>query len=185
MSYVNKILTFTFVILLSVSGSRCSNLTDDLFPSSEDLSDTQTTSYDGDVGNIVDDLSFVDSDGISRNFSDYIPAQSGIVLYFTMWCAICTSHTDHIINNIEPFYANVTFLVVDYVSGSVSNTKTSAIATGINGKITVISDKNDTLADYFGGLMSKTVLIDANGEVLLNEDFRNGARLENLLNTLP
>ena len=84
-----------------------------------------------------------------------------------------------------PLYSNVKFIVVDFVTGTINDSNAAAIFTGIDGVVLVASDIDHNLTNYFYGLMSKTVVIDANGVVLLNEDFKTGSNLISTLQLLP
>jgi len=137
---------------------------------------------------------FTLSDSLGNPFTLYdhlaggaAPAKA-VVLYFTMWCPICTSHTDHLLFNTVPLYAArgpVVYGVVDYVSGSAAGARAMEMASGYAGSaFTVLADVNLGLFNRVNAAMGTTVLIDSYGTVLMNEDYRTGANLSALLNAV-
>ncbi len=107
----------------------------------------------------------------------------GVVLYFTMWCPICDSHMGHIRSNLIDDFPNVSFLVVDYVTGSVSASRAAQLANGY-ASFTVLADSNQALFSTFNGSMGTTVVIDSSGTVKLNEDYKDGRKVRAVLEAL-
>lgn len=183
MSYVK-----TFVALLLVAGlSGCLNaIEDDLNPSGDDLRVTTPPGSSGDQpGQLAPDFTLTDSVGTSFRLADHLdggtqPADV-VVLYFTMWCPVCLSHTDHLYNEIVPRFAGrgtVVYGLVDYVSGSVANARIMEQSNGYAGSaFTVLVDAQLDLFSKYHGAMGKVVVIAADGTVMLNEDYRNGTKL--------
>jgi peroxiredoxin len=172
-----------------VALSGC-DIQDDLLPSS---SDDRSTVVAGSIGSqptqIAADFSLKDIYGADFLLSDHLAGGSNpadvVVLYFTMWCPICTSHTDHMYTNVVPQFdgrGNVLYVLIDYVSGSYSASHATAQANGyITPKFTVLSDDNRAVMDQFKAAMGTTVIIDNDGTILMNEDYRTGATLIDIL----
>ncbi len=191
MFYVKQLLLLAGILFLTA----CGEITDDLNPSDNDRREDVV---DGSIGNlpgqIVSDFTIIDIDNNYFTLSEHLvggatPADV-IVLYFTMWCPVCLSHTDHIHNFIIPQFSGrgtVVYGVVDYVSGSVSITRDSAEANGyINSEFTILADEDQLVFDQLNAAMGSIVVIDNDGTVLLNENYRTGAALaETLEQQLP
>jgi hypothetical protein len=92
----------------------------------------------------------------------------------------------HLGSTIVPQFPNVRFFAVDYVSGSVADARASEVANGFaESGLTVLADVGHRLLDAYGATMGTTVVIDGAGVVRMNEDYRDGARLEAVLANLP
>jgi len=192
MSYVDvrQHLRLPLLILLCLLLSACNDLLDDLNPSG---SDKRGTVVAGSIGNrpgqIAADFTLKDSLGNNFVLSDHLTAGSDpadvVVLYFTMWCPVCLSHSDHMYNTVIPQFTGrgtVVYGLVDFVSGSVSATRAAELANGFAGSaFTTLADTNQGLLDQFNGAMGIVVVIDSDGTILLNEDYRNGTALTTLL----
>ncbi|MDQ7003423.1 MAG: redoxin domain-containing protein [Ghiorsea sp.] len=173
--------------------SSCGNTVDDLNPSGEDLRPAITANSIGSQpSQISADFSAPATNGTTFKLSNHLtggatPADA-VVLYFTMWCPICISHTDHLLFNIIPQFqgrGTTTYVLVDYVSGSIASTTVSEAVNGYAGSIfTTIADENQSLLNQFQGAMGKTIVIDKNGVIQMNEDFRTGDHLINTLNRI-
>ncbi len=106
-----------------------------------------------------------------------------VVLYYTMWCPLCDTHMSYISSAIMPNYPQTAFLMVDYVSGSVSQSRRSQVENGYQA-LTVLADSDQALLNQFHATMATTVVISQDKSILLNEDFKNGARLIDTLNAI-
>ena len=140
------------------------------------------------VGQRGPDFTVADSLGINVTLSGEISATSvkGAVLYFTMWCPVCDVHMTHMRDNIMPFYPNVRFYAVDYVSGTVTDARDSEVSNGYDGSgFRVLADVNKIIQNLYPGTMGTTIVIDKTGIVRMNEDFKDGTRLQNILASLP
>jgi len=184
-----KILCFILVGMLTA----CGNMTDDLNPSGNDLRPSVVANSIGSSPTqILADFSAPKTTAGTFTLSDYLAggaqASDAIVFYFTMWCPICMSHGDHMLYNIMPQFqgrGTVRYVLIDYVSGSLAATTTSEAANGYTGSpYIVLADINQALLTQLQGAMGKTIVLDSNGIVLMNEDFRTGDRLINTLNNL-
>jgi len=182
MCCVNKLLHGALVLaVLIVSG--CNELTNDLDPSGEDKRpavEANTIGYQ--PGQIAPDFTVRTTLDEAFTLSDYLnggsQAKDAVVLYFTMWCPICLAHSDHIYNNLIPQFAtrgDVTWLLVDYVSGSVVTARAAETANGYAGSAyTTLVDVDHTVMDSFNTAMGSVVVIGGDGTILLNEDYRSG-----------
>jgi len=179
------------LILFCLPLGACNDLLDDLNPSA---SDKRGTVVAGSIGNMPGQIAadFMVKDSLNNDFvlSDHLIGGSDpadvVVLYFTMWCPVCLSHSDHIYNDVMPQFSGrgtVVYGLVDYVSGSVSATRASELANGYAGSaFTTLADVNQGLLDQLNGAMGIVVIIDSDGTILVNEDYRNGSALTETLN---
>lgn len=148
----------------------------DLMPSGED----QRSSA---VPAISEDFSVTLSDGSDFSLSSALSEHDAVVLYFTMWCPVCDEHMQHLRESFVPAYPNVQFVLVDYVSDSVSATYKNQRSAGY-GDFLTISDHQNLLQNLFAGTMASTVVIDKNFVVQMAETFKTGEQLQVLLNAL-
>lgn len=178
---------FIFLLLgifLVLAG--CGNLADDLNPSGSDKRPTVETGTSGtQVGQIAPDFAIVDSLGntrtLSSEFATLMPGNA-IVLYFTMWCPICDSHQSHMISSVVPAFPNSKYFLVDYVSGSIEGTRQAEVSNGYSGSsFSALADTDMSVLNLFNATMSTTVVIDSSGVVVMNEDYKDGSRLMNVL----
>jgi peroxiredoxin len=175
------------LLLIVVSLSILSGCGDNLAPSGEDKRPAvQTGSAGPSVGQKAPDFSVSDTNGNIVSLVSALAARKGAVFYFTMWCPICDTHMSSIRSNIAPSFPTVGFYLVDYVSGSVSDASGAASANGYAGGVfTTLADTNHILSSNFQGTMGTTVVVDNTGIIRMNEDFRDGTRLQAILAGLP
>lgn len=168
-------------VCLAVAG--CGGMSDDLFPSGEDQrSAAEVGTVGSRVGQFAPDFTLPDTAGGSFILSDEIVGARAVVLYFTMWCPVCDSHMSHLRDAIVPDYPDVTFVAVDYVSGSVADARSAQNAHGFGGaEFRVVADLDGVAESLYQGTMGTTVVIDREGVVRLNEDYRNGSRVAETL----
>lgn len=190
MSCVNNRLKYLLMFALSLVLVGC-DIQDDLLP---DSNDQRSAVIPGSIGNMPTQIAadFTIKDSLNNDFvlSENLAGGSApadiIVLYFTMWCPVCLSHTDYIYNSIIPQFSSrgtVVYGLVDYVSGSVAATRATEIANGYAGSsFTVLVDENQNLMNQFNGSMAIVIVINSDGTILLNEDFRDGEALIDILN---
>ncbi|MCK4708050.1 MAG: redoxin domain-containing protein [Gammaproteobacteria bacterium] len=186
MSFVKYLILIPFILL----SNACNDISDDLNPSSSDLREDVVIGSIGNMpGQMIADFTIKDSENsdfiLSQHLEGGATPADAIVLYFTMWCPICLSHTNHIYNYIIPQFegrGTVVYGLVDYVSGSVSITRASAQANGyLNTEFTILSDVDQSLLDQLNAAMGIVVVIDNDGTILLNEDYRTGTALAEIL----
>jgi len=177
--FTNKI--FLFAIILFTAS--CGSIGDSLNPSGEDMREDIEVGVTGsDVGQNAPDFTAYDSLGNSVTLSTELASAEGIVLYFTMWCPTCSSHQDHMLETVIPDYPNVKFFLVDYVSGSLDATRRTEVANGISTtEFITLADSDKEIQDLYNGTMATTIIIDSSGAVLLNEDYKDGAKLAETL----
>ncbi|MCK4676078.1 MAG: hypothetical protein KAT61_09170, partial [Gammaproteobacteria bacterium] len=142
------------VSLLSLAG--CDGLTDDLNPSG---ADKRPAVEAGTIGTQVTqqspDFSVLDTLGSSRGLYDELASSTGVVLYFTMWCPICDEHASHMRVNVIPNFPDVSFFLVDYVTGSVSVSRATQLSNGY-ADIKTLVDANQALFNLYEASMGTT-----------------------------
>jgi len=180
--FTNRILLFAIILFTS----SCGSIGDSLNPSGEDMREDVEVGVTGsDAGQNAPDFTVYDSLGNSVTLSTELASTDGVVLYFTMWCPTCSSHQDHMLDTVIPDYPNVKFLLVDYVSGSLDATRRTEISNGISTtEFTTLADSDKEILDLYNGTMATTIVIDSSGVVLLNEDYKDGAKLAEALASL-
>lgn len=183
------VLKTSLMVGLSLLLAGCSGT--DLNPSGADQRPAVVAGSTGNqVGQKIANFSLQDSLNNTWNLADHlvggaVPADA-IVLYFTMWCPICMSHTDHMLFSVIPSFSKrgtTQYVLVDYVSGSSAGARASELANGYGGSpYVVLSDQNQALMNQLNAAMGSTIVINRNGIILMNEDYRNGATLSQTLN---
>lgn len=185
MFYVKTIQRFLLLLVLGFTLSAC-DIDDDLHPSSNDLS-SQGIAADFTVKDIYNnDFVLYDHLTIGANTS---PADA-VVLYFTMYCPICTADTAHIQNTVIPQFSSrgtVTYVLVDYLSGSITTAYDYALANGVSNPayFTVLADIDNLLENQFTGTMGITVVIASDGTVLMHEEYNSNNLIDTLNQYLP
>lgn len=173
----------TILIMLFAAG--CGSVTDDLAPSGDDQRQEVVAGTTGPaVGQLAPDYPVTDTLGNTEMLSSRWAAADAVVLYFTMWCPVCDSHMSHIRSRVAPDFPSVTFLIVDYVTGSVSAAHSAQIANGYTDFL-VLADVDQSVLDLYHATMGTTVVIDSSGIVRMNEDYKDGTRLREVLEVLP
>jgi len=175
-----------FVIPFGLAG--CDGITDDLFPSGEDK---RPVVEEGTIGTQVrqqsPDFSLFDTLGNSHGLYDELtkPGVTGVVLYFTMWCPICEVHMDDMRANVIPNFPTVSFFLVDYVSGSISISLATQQAYGYT-SIDTLVDTDQAVINLYQATMGTTVVINSAGNIVeMNEDYKDGVKLTETLQSLP
>jgi len=136
------------------------------------------------VGQIAPDFTLQDTLYTGVTLSAELANADAVVLYFTMWCPICDSHMSHMRSTVIPQYPEVTFWFVDYVSGSVEVARAAQVSSGY-ADVTVLVDTDQNVLDDYVATMGTTVVVDRNGVVQMNEDYKDGTRLQSVLEALP
>jgi peroxiredoxin len=177
-----------FLLVVSLGLASCSGVTDDLFPSGDDKrEDVVGGSMGTQVSQQSPDFSILDTLGNSRGLYNELsqPGVTGVVLYFTMWCPICEVHMSDMRANVMPNFPNVKFFLVDYVSGSVAGSLASQQAYGYTGIDTLV-DSDQAVLDLYQATMGTTVVINSAGNIVeMNEDYKDGVKLTEILQALP
>ncbi|MCK4709487.1 MAG: redoxin domain-containing protein [Gammaproteobacteria bacterium] len=157
---------------------------EDLSPSGTDMREDVVPGSSGtQVGQLAIDFTLTDTLNIDMTLSTEYPSVTAVVLYFTMWCPVCDSHMNYMRHNVVPNYTNVSFYFVDYVTGSVSASLQAQVANGYT-DFRVLADTDQLVLDAYNATMGTTVVIDSNGIVQMNEDFKDGSKLINTLSLL-
>ncbi len=176
-------LTILLAALLGMLG--CDGVMDDLRPSGKDMRPVVESGTIGtQVGQQSPDFSMLDTLGNSRGLFDEISRARGVVLYFNMWCPICDAHASHMRADIIPNFPDVSFFLVDYVTGSVSNSRSAQLSNGY-ADMTVLVDADQAVFDLYSASMGTTIVINSAGIVMMNEDYKDGVKLSETLKTLP
>jgi peroxiredoxin len=174
-------------LLLLFTLVACGNMMDDLNPSGNDKRPLVQPGTTGPaVGQNAPDFTLSDTLGNSVTLSSVVPTVQGVVIYFTMWCPICDSHMSHMRSSQLPSFPNVRFYAVDYVSGTVADARNAEISNGYDGSgFTVLADTQQTVLGLYQATMGTTIVIDRTGVVRMNEDYKDGSRLQTVLANLP
>lgn len=178
---------FSCLFLLLLLLSACGEIADDLTPSNTDQRPTfETGTTGGGVGQNAPPFTIMDINNTIIDLPTALAGKRGIVLYFTMWCPVCDGHMSHALAYVMPNFPDVRFFAVDYLAGSVLLAKEAASNAGyLNSGFTILADVNRQLARDYNATMGTTIVIDSSGVVRMNEDYRNGVRLQTVLSALP
>lgn len=164
-------------VLLSVGCSK------DLNPSDSDIRPTVVEgSKGGSEGQQAADFTALDTAGNRVQLSTQLSSHDAVVFYFTMWCPLCDSHMTSIRSRVEPTFPGVRYLLVDYVSGTISQSLSAQLANGYASE-TVLVDIDHALLNQFDATMGTTIVIDAQGKIRMNEDYKQ-SRLISVLENL-
>jgi peroxiredoxin len=176
------------MVLLCILAS-CGGTLDDLAPSGSDKRPPVQPGTAGPfVGQFAPDFTLPDTLGSTVTLSSSLTATGvqGAVLYFTMWCPVCDTHMSHMRTSEIPAFPGVRFYAVDYVSGTAADARNSELTNGYDGSgFTVLADTQQAVLNLYQATMGTTVVIDRSGVVRMNEDFKDGTRLDAALAALP
>lgn len=157
---------------------------DDLLPSGADHSAGAAGTTGPAVGQVAPDLSLPDTLGGTATLSGLLAGKRGAVLYFVMWCPICDEHLGYLSQVEVPAFPDVAFAAVDYVSGSVAQSRTSQLDAGWGGApFPVLVDVGAAVERFYSRGMG-VVVIDRDRVVRMNEEV-DATRLHALLEALP
>lgn len=163
--------------------ASCSDIDDDLNPSG---SDKRVDGVAGEIGphlgQKIADFSLTTTEGNIYTRDELLAAGQPLVFYFTLWCPICDTHMSHYRNQLAPDFPGVNYLPVDFVSGGISASRDSQISAGYRNVTTLVDDR--TLEKAVEGSMGTTVVVGLDGLIHLNEDYKTGDRLRQVLETL-
>ncbi|MBU0481560.1 MAG: peroxiredoxin family protein [Proteobacteria bacterium] len=187
----NQWCRFGVILLFLIFIAGCGGATDDLFPSGDDERPVATDETGGLPGNTSPDFALITTDYNTFTLSDYLQGGANeadaVVIYFTMWCPVCSAHMDHIQFQIMPEFTGnrVVYLAIDYLSGSTASTTQAQQDAGFaGGNWLAAADPGQVVTGIFNATMATTVVIDPSGKVRMNEDFRTGENLLQLLREL-
>jgi len=137
------------------------------------------------VGQQSPDFSLFDTLGDSRGlYAELSIPKDGVVLYFNMWCPICDAHASHMRAEVIPNFPTVSFFLVDYVTGSISSSRAAQLSNGY-ADIETLVDAVQEVFNLYQASMGTTVVIDKDGIVNMNEDYKDGVKLIETLQALP
>ena len=183
--YSVKSLLMSGILLVSLGLSGCGGITDDLAPSGEDKRpDVEAGTIGTQVGQQSPDWSLYDTLGNSRGLYDELASSTGVVLYFTMWCPICETHMQDMRTEVIPNFPTVKFFLVDYVSGTITNSRHVQEDSNYT-DIETLVDTGQEVFDLYQASMGTTIVIDSTGIVRMNEDYKDGVKLTETLQALP
>ena len=184
MSSVKSIL-MSGLFFLSLNLSGCGGVTDDLAPSGTDKRpDVEAGSIGTQVSQQSPDWSLYDTLGNSHGLYDELASSTGVVLYFTMWCPVCEYHMQDMRIEVIPDFSTVKFFLVDYVSGTITNSRHAQEDSNFT-DIETLVDTNQAVFNLYQASMGTTVVIDKDGIVRMNEDYKDGVKLTETLQVLP
>ncbi len=171
------------LVLLALAG--CGT---DLAPSAKDQQPSVQCGTPGsNTCQVSPDFTLSDTFGNTVTLSSVLssPTTSGVVMYFTMWCAVCSTDMTLMRDWFIPAYPNVRFFAVDYISSTVSEARSAEINNNFDGSgFTVLADTSRVVSDLYNASMATTIVIDRNGVILMNETYKS-AKLQSVLTTLP
>ena len=179
--FFSRLITGLIIVLSFLLLSAC----DDLNPSDTDMRPQVIAGTDGvQVTQRAIDFVISDTLNVDVTLSAEYPAVDAVVLYFTMWCPICDSHMSYMRSYVVPNYPNVSFYFVDYVTGSVTASRQAQVSNGYT-DFRVLVDADKWVQETYHATMGTVVVIDSNGIVKMNEDFKDGTKLNEILTLLP
>lgn len=168
------------MVLLQLLGCQS-----DLTPSGEDERPVVQTGIIGhQVGQIAPDFTLESSINGFHTLSSELANHDAVVFYFTMWCPTCDEHMGHMRASYISQYPEVQFFLVDYVNATVVDARSAQLSSGY-GDMRVLADTNRTVWGLYDGDMGITVVVDSNGIVQMNQDYRDGSKLGEVLESLP
>lgn len=175
----SKIALCCIVFMLASCGT-------DLLPSGTDKRPpVQCGSVGPNVCQNAPDFTLFDSLGTSVTLSMMLASSGGVVIYFTMWCPVCDTDMTDMRSSIMPAFPNVTFLVADYVSGTVADARNAEVSNGYDGSgFIILADTQQTVLNLYKAAMGTTVVVDRNGVIMMNENYKS-AKLQSVLAALP
>ena len=168
------------ILLLCLGLFGCGGIEDDLLPSDSDKRPTVEAGVEGSaVSQLMPDFSLTTTEGNILTRDSLLAAGEPLVFYFTQWCAVCDTHQSHYINQIAPAFPGVNYILVDIVSGSIAFSRDAQISAGYRASTVLVDD--GSLENALQASMGTTVVVDLNGEIKMNEDYKNGSLLGRVL----
>ncbi len=182
-------LSLALFLAFALTLVACGDWSDDLFPTHADKRDSIRVDETGSLaGQKAPDFSTVNSmaDSITLAKELASPGTQAVVLYFSMWCPICNSHIDHMMQNVIPVFPRTKIFIIDYVSGSVHEVRSNVMANGYaQAPFSVLTDLDNSILDAYAATMGTTVVLDPSGIIRMNEDYKDGTKLRQILEDLP
>ena len=173
------------LIILALAVTAC----DDLYPSGEDKrAPVDSSTVGASVGQIAPNFDLSDTEGNMVTMSTELFNNDAVVLYYTMWCPICDSHMSHMRTHVIPNYPNVSFLIIDYVSGTVTFSRDAQLSNGYADLTVLVNNIPQDVLSLYDATMGTTVVIEnagSDGIVRMNEDYKDSVKLTTTLDALP
>ena len=167
------------VLLMALWSIHCSNL----LPDSRDLRGQNPGNILA-VGQAAPNFALPVTDGSTLTLASGLSGKNGLVIYFTMWCPVCTSHTDEVVQAIMPTYPDARYVMVDYVSSGIGEAATLKTYGGYDSTgIVVALDKSQSFMNSYGATMAYVVIIDSTGKIRMNEVYKR-QKMEQILGSL-
>jgi len=165
---------------------------DDLFPSGADRRPlVEAGSVGNKPGQAMADITLPSTDGADFTLSRYLaggPAASdAVVFYFTMWCPVCDQHMSHMRTQVIPNYPNVKFFIIDFVSGTVEESRTEQEKNFYTDMTVLVNNIPQDVLSLYEATMGTTVVIEndgSDGVVRMNEDYKDSVKLTTTLDAL-
>ncbi|MBI4827588.1 MAG: hypothetical protein HY804_02045 [Nitrospinae bacterium] len=171
---------FAAALVLALALAGCGPMADDLNPSGSDVRGAPAPTA------AAAPLTFMTADGAAMTLDELLAGRKAAVLYFTMWCPVCDGHQSNMQARFLAAWPQVAFVLLDYVSATPAQARQAAQESGwLNAGFTVAVDAGIGMRERFGATMGTTVVLDAAGNTLMAEDFKDGERLRQTLETLP
>ncbi len=163
----------------SLFAAGCGQMTGNLLPSGQDKRPAATATGTGyAVGQTAPEFTMPDTKGGTLALSVLLAQGKPVVMYFNMWCPICDAHLQELQSGAMTTYPNVTYIAVDYVSGSVAAAASAQEGAGYgNAPFSVGVDIGQTVLNGYHATMGTTIVIDTAGVIRMNEDMKDGAAL--------
>jgi thiol-disulfide isomerase/thioredoxin len=169
---------------LLLAGAAC-GMGADLFPSGADRRPPALGGTTGPaVGQAAPDFTRPDALGADVSLYSTLTSAPGVILYFNMWCPICDAHMTELRRVVRPAFPDVPVLVVDYVSGSVAQSRAAQLQMGWDvPDFTFLVDAGGGLEKYYASPMA-LVVVDRDHVVRLRGEL-DWTRLQPVLAALP
>jgi peroxiredoxin len=181
MSYANFVAPMVFLFALACGSG---GLGDDLSPSSDDeRADVIQGSTGSEVGQMAPTFSKPTTNDTTTTLEELLENHSALVMYFTMWCPVCDAHSSHLRSAIKTQVDDVEIVLVDFVSGEIPASRSSQVSSGYS-DFTTLVDTDGTLQDDYRGNMGSVIVISGNGQVRMNEFYKDGSRLIDVLSDI-
>jgi peroxiredoxin len=173
------------VTLVAAMALGACGVADDLLPSGKDQRPPVTPGSEGpSVGQSAPDFARPDVFAADHALYQALQSAPGVILYFNMWCPICDAHMFDLQHQVLPAFPDVPIWVTDYVSGSVSNSRTAQLQLGWDGApFTFLVDVGAGLEAFYQAPMA-LVVIGSDHLVKYNGEY-DWTRLQPVLAALP
>lgn len=172
-------------LLLAAALAGCGGMADDLFPSGANKVPPVVAGVEGPgVGQTAPDFTLSDTLGNPVSLHATLATAPGAVLYFNMWCDICLGHMAEMSETLVPGFPDVPVLLVDYVMGSVAQSRATQLAYGWDSPdFTFLVDPDGRWMEFYTAPMG-VVVVGADHVVRLNGEY-DWTKVQAALAALP